>query len=105
MPSLMGDCSLLFLSIEPSSPSPPVPSGMSSLYPPDIYGHTWLHDSQTQDSTAIRRVTLVLHSIRLFFAVSRSGDREIRLFIQKACKTPTLSANVGRSQTAAQRTN
>jgi hypothetical protein len=97
--SSVGDCSLLFLI------TPPVPSGMSSLCPPDIYRHTWLHDSQTQDSAAIRHVTLVLHFIHLFFAVSRSGDREIRLFFQEACKTPTLSANVGRSQTAGQRTN
>jgi hypothetical protein len=102
---LVGGCSLPFLIIEPSSPTPPVPSGMSSLCPSDIYGHTWLHNSQTQDSAVIRHVTLVLHSIHLLFAVSRSGDREIRLFFQKACKTPTLSSNVGRPQTSGQRTN
>jgi hypothetical protein len=97
--------SLLFLVIEPSTPTPPVPSGMSSLCPPDIYGHTWLHDSQTQDSAAFGHVTLVLHFVHLFFTVSRRGDREIRLFFQKTCKTPTLSANVGKSQTAGQWTN
>ena len=100
--SLVCDCSLI---IEDSSPTPPVPFDMSSLFPPDIYGHTWLHDSQTQDSTAIGYVSLALHFLSLLFSVSRSGDREIRLFIQKACKTPTLSANVGRSQAAAQRSD
>jgi hypothetical protein len=78
---------------------------MSSLYPPDIYGHTGLHDSQTQDSAAIRRVTLILHFILIFFAISRSGNTEIRLFIQEAYKSPTLSTNVGGSQIASQRTN
>ena len=102
---LVGDCPLLFLVIEPSSSTPPVPSGMSSFCPPDIYGHTWLHDSQTQDIAIIGHVALVLYFIHIFFAVSRFGVREIRLFFQKACKTPTLSANIGRSPTADQRTN
>ncbi len=95
--SLVGDSSLLFLSVDSFPPPPPFPSGMSSLCPSDIHRRTWLHGSQTQDSAAVRHVTLILHLIPLLFSVSRSGDREIRHFFQKACQTPTLTADFGRS--------
>ena len=76
------DCPLLSLDMDSSSPSPlPFPSGMSSSCSSDIQRCTRLHNSQTQDNAAIRRDTLVLHLIRLFFSVSRSANGKTGLLI------------------------